>query len=109
MKAARIHGDVLKLCWQRSKILDALHRNELTHLVEADLGLAARNHLAYRFTGLHSGHFRFDPIVDAHFLQHADDVRPARSSRVRYRLRCKNRLFQRITVAAWRSDRPEWE
>src|SRR3979411_3290643 len=93
MNAARIRGDVLKLCPQRSKILDALQGTGLSPRVEADLGVASRNHLAYGFAGLHSGHFRFDLIVDAQFLQHADEVGAARSGRVGYRLRRKNRFF----------------
>jgi hypothetical protein len=42
VNAARIYGDVLDLCWQRPKNFDALHANELAHLVKSDLGVAAR-------------------------------------------------------------------
>src|SRR5260370_41632213 len=70
VNAARIYGDVLDLCWQRSKNLDALHANELTHLVESDLGVAASAHLSYRFDALHRGRFRFDLVRDAVLLEH---------------------------------------
>ena len=82
MNATRIYGDVLDLCRQRSKNLDALHGNELTHLVESDLGLAARDHFTYRFTRLHRGSFRFDLVGDAELLKHADEIDAARSGRV---------------------------
>jgi len=47
-KSSREHGDLLNLGRQWSDQIDARHRDELAHLLKADLEFAARNGLADR-------------------------------------------------------------
>ena len=42
------HRDLLDVRRQRAEIVDALHRKQFAHLLEADIGFAARHHLADR-------------------------------------------------------------
>src|SRR5262249_28817573 len=76
------HGDMLNVRRQRAKNLNPLHGNEFTQLVEADFGIAASDHLAHWFAGLHRGQLRFDLLGDTKFLEHTDEVDAARSSRI---------------------------
>src|SRR5713226_2211143 len=48
VKATGEYGEVLDICWQRSEIVDARHRQKLADLLESDLRLPSRYHLADR-------------------------------------------------------------
>ena len=72
------NGDLLDLRRQRSDHLDSRHGQELAHLLETDLGLAARDDRASRLA-LHLFHFRFDRIGDAHAPEKFREIGPARS------------------------------
>ncbi len=58
MNAARKHGDFFASQRAAAKILDPFQRNKFNHLMETDLSIAARGHLANGFTRLHLGRLR---------------------------------------------------
>src|SRR6478752_9048009 len=96
VQATGKHSNTLDVARQRPKNLDALHGNEFTQLVEADLGLAASDHIAHWFAGLHGGQLCFNLLGDAKLLEHTNEVGAARSGGIGNRFCGKHRLLHSL-------------
>src|SRR5581483_5029359 len=76
--SSREDGDPLRAGWKRSNDLDSFDGAQFADLLEADLGVTARDDIANRFGG-DSLAFGFDPIGDAEtWEQVRGEIRAAR-------------------------------
>ena len=97
--AARKHGDLLYFGRDDTDDVDAMHGTQLAQLLEADLGVTARDHLANRRRGDHLA-LRPHGVGDAELREHLVlDVDAASAVRVRDRSRVQQRLPEAINRA----------
>src|SRR5213076_471585 len=76
--AGREHGHALELARKRADVIDAGEMHQLADLLEADLGLAARNQVADEHARRGLLELALDLARDAELLEHAQHVDPAR-------------------------------
>src|SRR5213076_1353870 len=77
--SGREHGHALELTRQRPDVVDSGEMHQLADLLEADLGLAARDQGADEYAGRGLLELAPDLAGDAQFLEHAEHVDPARA------------------------------
>src|SRR5262245_2057186 len=99
MDAACEHGDLLDVRRQRSDEVDAGDRQQLAHLLEADLGVAARDDLADRDAGCADFDLVLDLIGDAHALEQCGHIDAARPGGIGDRFCRQHRLLDLVAGA----------
>src|SRR5712691_2638435 len=90
------HGHPLELARQRADVIDAGEMHQLADLLEADLGLAARDEGADEHAGRGLLELALDLARDAQFLEHAEHIDPARAGGIADRFHRQQRLLQSV-------------
>ena len=96
--AAREHRELLDVRRQRTDVVYPGEMRELAHLLEADLGFAARNDAADKYAGRGLLELALDVVGDAHALEQADDVDPAGAGRITDRSSLQGSIFLSASV-----------
>src|SRR5262245_15071739 len=85
--AARERGELLDVRRQRTDVIDPRKVRQFAHLLEADLGLPAGDDAAHEHARRRLLELVLDRVSDAHALEQADHIDPARTGGVADRLR----------------------
>src|SRR5438034_9858509 len=95
----------MDLARQRTDQLDAGDREQLRHLLKADLELAARDQLADEYARRRLGKLRLELPGDSQALEQAGQVHAARSAGIADRFRRAQRTLERLDRADVRPGR----
>src|ERR1043165_9058738 len=96
MQSGREHGDALNVRRQWPDDVDALDRQKLADLMEAEFSVAARNQFAHCFAGGNLLHLRLDLVCNSHPLNQLCDIDTARTGRIGDRFCRQHRLLERV-------------
>src|SRR6266853_1419085 len=92
--SGREHGHALELARQRPDVVDSGEMHQLADLLEADLGLAARDQVADEHARRGLLELALDLARDTELLEHAQHVDAARPSGIADRFRSEQRPLQ---------------